>query len=585
MSEDFHLTEIIPAHLKPYTLEQNYSLYTDMDHAGWRYIMRVSQSFFKDHAHPKYLSGLQATGISTDRIPHISEMDKCLQKLGWRAVVVSGFIPPAIFLEFLSLGILPIACDMRSLNHLSYTPAPDIVHEAAGHAPIIADPEYSLYLRRYGEIATKVIFTSEDMNVYEAIRDLSEIKEDPLASSADVEKALARLDAASKAVTTESEATLLSRMAWWTTEYGLVGPISNPLIYGAGLLSSVGESYDCYSTDKPVPRVPLTIDCVRQPFDITKPQPLLFVTPDFHTLNEVLDELAETMSFKRGGLESLAKAVAAKTVTTVEFDSGLQLSGKLIETAVDKKGHLSFLTWEGPCQFSLENREISGEGPSNWKNGFCTPIGRIKNLPHGLWNLKDLSEENLKSIGLDGKKRCRLEYDSGIVIEGRMSSQLKVGGKILMFGFQDVKTLNWPVEIKDNQKFFILCASSVPHVFGDAADRVAFHKELKNPQPKVQTQKTNAPHHAKKLLQLYTEIRKMREQENLNLIRLSEIHSTLETHFKEDWLLRLEILELLGKDQSESPLAKKLSSRLQNISDSSETDVKTLIQRGLSLLD
>ena len=218
MLGEFPLTKAIPTHLKHYTLEQNYSLYTDIDQAGWRFIMRVSRHFFKDHAHPKYLSGIQATGMHEEYIPRISEMDKCLQKLGWRAVVVSGFLPPAIFLEFISLGILPIACDMRSLDHLSYTPAPDIVHEAAGHAPIIADPDYSRYLRRYGEIARKVIYTAEDMKVYEAIRDLSEVKEDPKSTLVDIEASMERLDFALKSVTNESEATLLSRMEWWTTE-------------------------------------------------------------------------------------------------------------------------------------------------------------------------------------------------------------------------------------------------------------------------------------------------------------------------------------------------------------------------------
>ena len=106
-------------------------------------------------------------------------MDEKLRRFGWRAVAVSGFIPPAAFMEFQSLGVLPIACDMRKLENLAYTPAPDIVHEAAGHAPIIADPEYAAYLREYGEVSRKAIFTDQDMAVYEAIRNLSGVKEDP----------------------------------------------------------------------------------------------------------------------------------------------------------------------------------------------------------------------------------------------------------------------------------------------------------------------------------------------------------------------------------------------------------------------
>ena len=121
--------ESIPEHLREYVTEQNPDLYTWIDHASWRYIMRVSKKFFGEHAHPLYLHGLDATGIATERIPLVSEMDDALRKMGWRAVAINGFIPPAIFLEFQSLRILAIACDMRKLENLGYTPSPDIVHE------------------------------------------------------------------------------------------------------------------------------------------------------------------------------------------------------------------------------------------------------------------------------------------------------------------------------------------------------------------------------------------------------------------------------------------------------------------------
>ena len=96
---------------------------------------------------PFYALGLEKTGISTERIPDLAEMSQKLEPFGWQAVPVSGFIPPAAFMEMQSLGLLPIACDMRSIEHLTYTPAPDIVHEAAGHAPILIDPEFSIYLK------------------------------------------------------------------------------------------------------------------------------------------------------------------------------------------------------------------------------------------------------------------------------------------------------------------------------------------------------------------------------------------------------------------------------------------------------
>src|SRR5690606_28663904 len=124
-------------------------------------------------------------GISTESIPKISDMDKKLQDYGWRAVPVSGFIPPAAFMEFQAHGILPIACDMRTVEHILYTPAPDIVHEAAGHAPILIDPDFSKYLNSYAEVASKSILSSEDLALYEAIRNLSDIKESPQSTEDD----------------------------------------------------------------------------------------------------------------------------------------------------------------------------------------------------------------------------------------------------------------------------------------------------------------------------------------------------------------------------------------------------------------
>ena len=67
-------------------------------------------------------------------------MNEKLARVGWSAVAVRGFIPPAVFTELQSRRVLAIAADIRTHEHIEYTPAPDIVHESAGHAPFIADP-------------------------------------------------------------------------------------------------------------------------------------------------------------------------------------------------------------------------------------------------------------------------------------------------------------------------------------------------------------------------------------------------------------------------------------------------------------
>ena len=142
----------IPNHLKAYIVDQNYNRYSIIDHYVWQFIMSISIPFFKQYAHSSYLKGLEMTGIAYDKIPSIEFMNNKLSKFGWGAVAVRGFIPPAAFMEFQALGILPIACDMRSSDHLTYTPAPDIVHESAGHSPMIINEEYAYYLKEYGPI-------------------------------------------------------------------------------------------------------------------------------------------------------------------------------------------------------------------------------------------------------------------------------------------------------------------------------------------------------------------------------------------------------------------------------------------------
>ena len=94
---------------------------------------------------------------ASERIPRIAEMDACLGDYGWGAVAVDGFIPPRAFQEFQALGIMTIAANIRSSDHIAYTPAPDIVHESAGHAPIVPDPTYREFLRCIGEVGSKAL--------------------------------------------------------------------------------------------------------------------------------------------------------------------------------------------------------------------------------------------------------------------------------------------------------------------------------------------------------------------------------------------------------------------------------------------
>jgi len=569
---------VIPEHLKKFTVPQNYSLYTPIDQASWRYIMRVSKSFFKDRAHEKYLEGLPATGISIDSIPKIENMNQCLKKIGFQAAVVSGFIPPAVFLEFLSLGILPIACDMRTLEHISYTPAPDIVHEAAGHAPFLADPGYANYIRRYGEVSQKVIFTLEDIDVYNAIRVLSDIKEDPRTTDAEIEKAYEELDRTSKAVRIISEATLLTRMAWWTIEYGLVGGMHDPKVYGAGLLSSVGESYDCFA--KNVKKVPLTLACTEVSYDITKPQPQLFVTPSFHHLTVVLEEFAETMAYKKGGLEGLEKALEARTVTTAQWDTGVEVSGCL-ENIFVEEGQPIYLVYGGLCQLSVNDYEVHGYGPDYLDRGLEFPVGPFQKKTEG--------------------QKTVFEYANGLRVTGRVYKEIVSQGILVAYHLQDVEITGLKQDqartsasredtktstTKTMDQYLLPVGSRIVSVFGEPADRSAYYKVASGLHEPNYTQKTTLTEANKDLNQLYLEVRQQRESNTPQLERLKEIYALLVSTYPKDWLLRLEILELLRSlppTEKTEELVDPLELDLEQLKKNPE--FHDLILRGLQLLE
>ncbi|MET0410161.1 MAG: hypothetical protein ABW217_02645, partial [Polyangiaceae bacterium] len=129
--------ECLPDSLEPFVVEQVPARYTAMDQAVWRFVLLQLLDRLQHTAHPSYVRGLAESGISPEHIPSIAEMNRCLAGVGWGAVCVDGFIPPRAFQGFQARGILPIAAEIRSVEQLPYTPAPDIIHEAAGHAPIL----------------------------------------------------------------------------------------------------------------------------------------------------------------------------------------------------------------------------------------------------------------------------------------------------------------------------------------------------------------------------------------------------------------------------------------------------------------
>ncbi len=336
----------MPKHLQNYVTDQSTHNYSFENQATWYFVLYFLKQQLTKTAHPFYLEGMEKTGLTEFNIPSIPNLSKKLKNYGWTAVPVSGFLPPSIFMEFQSRNILPIASEMRTLEHILYTPAPDIVHEAAGHAPLLPFKEYSSYLEEYAQVANKAILSKEDMELYEAIRHLSDIKEHPNSTKQEILSAETNLAEATQNMSFTSEASYLGRMNWWTAEYGLIGTSDKDLrLYGAGLLSSLGESANCL-----LPKVEkklLDISCLNYTYDITEQQPQLFYTPDFLHLKNILSEFSNTLSFKKGNQFGLAKALESKAVVTVLYEDKFT-SGILTDYSFDQ--NKLTLIFKGPLQ-------------------------------------------------------------------------------------------------------------------------------------------------------------------------------------------------------------------------------------------
>src|SRR5438876_9898713 len=189
--------------------------------------------------------------------------------------------------------------------------------------------------------------SKKDFELYQAIRHLSILKERPNADAKQVEEATKLVEHRKKNLRDPSEMALLSRLHWWTVEYGLIGTLENPKIFGAGLLSSIGESVSCL--EPAVKKIPYSIDAQTYAFDITTKQPQLFVCRDFQHLKDVLEEFASKMAYQVGGLEGINKAIECNNVATCQFSSGLQVSGVFDEVIVDQNNKPIYLRAKGPC--------------------------------------------------------------------------------------------------------------------------------------------------------------------------------------------------------------------------------------------
>lgn len=570
------LIDRLPKHLKQFIKPQVYDDYTPINQAVWRYVMRKNVAYLSKVAHNSYLEGLKKTGLEIDNIPNMYGMNRILKEIGWAAVAVDGFIPPNAFMEFQAYNVLVIACDIRQLEHIEYTPAPDIIHEGAGHAPIIANPEYAEYLRRFGEIGCKAISSARDYELYEAIRLLSILKEAEDTPAEEIKKAEAQVDFLQNNMGELSEMSRIRNLHWWTVEYGLIGTLDNPKIYGAGLLSSIGESAWCMTDN--VKKIPYDISAADQSFDITKPQPQLYVTPDFAKLSEVLEEFANKMALRTGGLSGIKKLIYSKALGTIELSTGLQISG-VFTNVIEDEGKPVYIQTTGKTALSHREKELVGHGTEYHAAGFGSPIGKLKGINLAI---EEMSPRDLRAYDIYEGEQVTLEFEGDIKVIGEIVTGTRnLQGEILIIKFKNCTvTHNDTLLFQPEWGIYDMAVGQeVISAFSGPADVNSF--DMINHVPSSQTIKQKKSSEREELEKLYLSVRNIREGKTATTT-LKEAFASLSSGHPNDWLLSVEIAEL-AKKEGNSDLVDKVLNHLEKVK-SNRPEVAHLIDNGLELI-
>lgn len=231
-------------HRADWTIDQNWSRYSAAEHHIWRTLYERQIRLLPGRACDEFLAGLKALPMAPDRIPDFAQLsDILMRRTGWQVVAVPGLIPNEVFFEHLAARRFPAGNFIRKAQQLDYLQEPDVFHDVFGHVPMLMDPVFADYLQAYGAGGLRA-------------------------------QGLGMLDK-------------LSRVYWYTVEFGLVEQEEGLRIYGAGIVSSHSESRYCLESPAPH-RVRFDLTRVmRTLYRIDDFQEIYFVVRDFKALLEL----------------------------------------------------------------------------------------------------------------------------------------------------------------------------------------------------------------------------------------------------------------------------------------------------------
>jgi phenylalanine-4-hydroxylase len=231
-----------------FNMRQDYAKYTAEDHHVWQLLFDRQMQQLPMLASKAYLDGIKAIGFVREHIPNYEETNRHLQGItGWRIEVVKGLIPNKEFFELLLTKRFPASTWLRKLEQLDYLEEPDMFHDTFGHIPMLTNHDFCDFLKGLSAIALR--FLDSELGVE-----------------------------------------MIARLYWYTVEFGLIQDPEGLRIYGAGIISSSGESV--YSLGNKPKKAPFDIEeIVHTPYIRDKFQEKYFVISSYKQLYESLPDL------------------------------------------------------------------------------------------------------------------------------------------------------------------------------------------------------------------------------------------------------------------------------------------------------
>ena len=191
-------------------VDQPWDDYSDVDHGVWKALYQRQREILVGRASDEFLQAQDMMGMSPDRIPRFAELNAVLEaSTGWTIVGVEGLLPELDFFEHLANRRFPVSWWIRRPDQLDYIEEPDLFHDLFGHVPLLMIPAFADYMQAYGRGGVKAHGIGAD--------------------------ALANL----------------TRLYWYTVEFGLIRQHDGLRIYGSGIVSSKGESIHCLESAAP----------------------------------------------------------------------------------------------------------------------------------------------------------------------------------------------------------------------------------------------------------------------------------------------------------------------------------------------